>query len=134
MPIGPEDDGGAVAWLRDVVRQVQLGWKLFWDRRVPFWTKMIPPLALAYLISPVDLSFWVPIVGLNALDDIAVLLLGLKLFVELSPPEVVREHLRSLGVRISEWRVARDGDAPTVIDGEFRLQDKPQEPAEEEEE
>jgi uncharacterized membrane protein YkvA (DUF1232 family) len=95
---------------------------------------MIPPLALAYLISPVDLSFWVPIVGLNALDDIAVLLLGLKLFVELSPPEVVREHLRSLGVRISEWRVARDGDAPTVIDGEFRLQDKPQEPAEEEEE
>ncbi|MEA3338874.1 MAG: DUF1232 domain-containing protein, partial [Chloroflexota bacterium] len=62
--------------------------------------------------------------GLGQLDDLAVVLLGLKLFIELAPPDVVREHLRVLGARIEEWRVVEEeGEPPVVIDGEYQLQE-----------
>jgi uncharacterized membrane protein YkvA (DUF1232 family) len=105
-----------------VARQARLAWRLFWDRRVPFWTKLIPPAALAYLFFPFDI---IPdmALGLGQLDDVAVLLLGAKLFIELSPPDVVREHLLALGAKIKEWRVMEEeGDRPpTVVDGEYQV-------------
>jgi uncharacterized membrane protein YkvA (DUF1232 family) len=122
MPIQPKDPNALVAWVQDVVRQARLTWRLFWDRRVPWWTKVIPPLALAYLVFPIDI---LPdaLIGLGQLDDIAVLLIGAKLFIELSPPDVVREHLRALGARIQEWRVveeeAKKSEPPLVVEGEY---------------
>ncbi|MGD2176709.1 MAG: hypothetical protein PVG71_02695, partial [Anaerolineae bacterium] len=58
--------------------------------------------------------------GLNQLDDIAVVLLGIKLFIELAPPEVVREHLRELGAHIEEWRVVDEGE-PVVVEGRYSI-------------
>jgi len=122
MPIKPDDTGALLAWVQDVARQARLAWRLFWDRRVPFWTKLIPPAALAYLFFPLDI---IPdmALGLGQLDDVAVLLLGAKLFIELSPPDVVREHLLALGAKIKEWRVVeQEGDRPpTVVDGEYQV-------------
>jgi len=94
-----------------------------WDKRVPAWTKLIPPVALAYVIFPIDIIPDVAL-GLGQLDDIAIVLLGAKLFIELAPPEIVREHLRALGARIQEWQVVdEDGDdeprSPVVVEGEF---------------
>jgi len=126
MPIKPSDTGALVAWLQDVMRQARLAWRLFWDQRVPLWTKIIPPVALAYVLFPVD---FIPdaMLGLGQLDDIAVLLLGAKLFIELSPPDVVREHLTALGARIQEWRVVESeeevGPRSVVIQGEYQLKD-----------
>jgi len=74
--------------------------------------KLIPPAVLLYLLSPIDL-FPDAVLGLGQLDDIAVLMLGIKLFIELCPSEVVREHLRALGARIEEWRGGE------VIEGEI---------------
>ncbi len=102
-------EGAIVAWLKDFVRQLRLTWRLLWDHRVPRWTKVIPPVALAYVISPIDILPDFPPVGLNQLDDLAVLLLSVRLFIELAPPGVVREHLQVLGVRTEEWRVV-EGD------------------------
>ena len=54
------------------------------------------------------------------------LLLGIKLFVELAPPDVVREHLRALGAHIEEWRVVEEaeGNEPSVvIEGEYQLKE-----------
>jgi uncharacterized membrane protein YkvA (DUF1232 family) len=117
----PQDDSGVVlAWLKDAVRQLRLAWRLFLDRRVPLWTKIVPPAALAYVLSPIDIISDVPPVGLNQLDDVAVLLLGLKLFIELAPPEVVREHLQALGARIEEWRVV-DDEEPRVVEGQYEI-------------
>ncbi len=117
----PRDDGGAIlAWLKDAVRQLRLAWRLFLDRRVPLWTKIVPPTALAYVLSPIDILSDFPPMGLNQLDDVAVFLLGIKLFIELAPPEVVREHLVDLGARIEEWRVV-DEDEPTVVDGQYEI-------------
>lgn len=118
MPVRPQDPNALVAWIQDVVRQARLAWRLFWDRRVPFWTKLIPPLALAYVVLPIDILPDLAL-GLGQLDDVAVLLIGAKLFIELSPPDVVREHLRALGARIQEWRVVEKGGPPVVVEGEY---------------
>jgi uncharacterized membrane protein YkvA (DUF1232 family) len=64
------------------------------DRRVSPWAKLIPVGALIYLVSPVDLIMGIP--GLDAVDDITVLWFGGTLFVELCPPEVVKEHVKAL--------------------------------------
>ncbi|MGD8998212.1 MAG: DUF1232 domain-containing protein [Anaerolineae bacterium] len=117
----PQDNGVAIlAWLREAVRQLRLAWRLFLDRRVPLWTKIVPPVALAYVLSPIDILSDIPPMGLNQLDDVAVLLLGIKLFIELAPPDVVREHLRELGTHIEEWRVV-DESEPTVVEGRYSI-------------
>ena len=93
--------------------------RLFQDERVPVWTKLIPPAALLYVLSPID---FIPdvVAGLGQLDDIAVVLIGMKLFIELAPRDVVREHLAALGARVQEWRVVDDEPGPArVIDGEL---------------
>jgi uncharacterized membrane protein YkvA (DUF1232 family) len=125
VPTRPTDTNAMLAWIRDAARQVSLAWRLFWDQRVPVWTKLIPPAALGYVLFPVDLIPDVAL-GLGQLDDIAVLLLGIKLFVELAPPDVVREHLRALGAHIEEWRVveeAEESEPSVVIEGEYQLKE-----------
>ncbi len=119
MTVRPQDPNALVAWIQDVVRQARLAWRLFWDRRVPWWTKLIPPLALAYVVLPFEI---LPdlVLGFGQLDDIAILLIGTKLFIELSPPDVVREHLRALGAHIQEWRVVEKGGPPVVVEGEYK--------------
>lgn len=55
-------------------------WRLFWDPRVPTALKVLLPVAaLVYWISPIDLLPGLPF------DDIAVLILALRLFVQMAP-------------------------------------------------
>ena len=118
-----EDTNALTEWFQEAMRQARLAWRLFWDQRVPLWTKLIPPAALAYVISPIDIIPDVAL-GLGQLDDIAVMLLGVKLFIELAPPEVVREHLLALGARIKEWRVVgEEGEPSVVIDGDYEVKE-----------
>ncbi|MBI1793627.1 MAG: DUF1232 domain-containing protein [Chloroflexi bacterium] len=81
-------------FLRGVATSVKLTLRLLGDRRVSFWTKLIPIGALAYWIWPFDLIPGIP--GLDAVDDVAVLSLGYYLFIELSPQDVVQEHMKKL--------------------------------------
>jgi uncharacterized membrane protein YkvA (DUF1232 family) len=98
----PERTAGLLA---EIARQSRLIWRLLGDRRVPVWPKLIIPATFVYIVSPIDLIAD-PILGLGQIDDIAVLLIGLKLFVELCPTDVVREHLDNLA---------------SVIDGSYRV-------------
>lgn len=78
-------------FLGEILRQIRLVWRLLTDPNVPTWVKFIPPLALLYILSPVDLVPD-PLLGLGQLDDLAVILIGLKLFVELSPKGIVQRY------------------------------------------
>ena len=40
--------------------------------------------------------------GLGELDDLTAVLLSLKMFVDLAPPEIVREHLNNLAKRVAK--------------------------------
>lgn len=128
VPAAPEDANVFVSWVKELYRQARLAWGLFWDRRVPWAIKLIPPAALIYLISPIDLipDFGL---GLGQLDDLAVILLGFKLFIELAPADVVREHLRALGARIGQWDL--DEEQP-VVEGEFTVEGEKREEEQEE--
>jgi len=122
VPTKPDDVNALLAWFRDVARRVQLAWRLFWDQRVPLWTKLIPPAALAYVLFPADIIPDLPLLGLGQLDDLAVVVLGTNLFIELAPPDVVREHLQALGAKIEEWRVMREEDeSSAVVEGEYQI-------------
>jgi uncharacterized membrane protein YkvA (DUF1232 family) len=92
--------------IKSLIRQLRLAWRLFLDPRVSWMTKALPVIAGIYVISPVDLIMGVPV--LSGMDDLAVAVLGLKLFIEFSPPEVVQEHMRQLQASVSTWRVVDD--------------------------
>ncbi len=105
---------------------VRLSWRLLNDRRVPGWVKAIPVLAVLYFLSPFDLLPDWAFPGLGELDDIAILLLALKMFVDLSPEGAVREHLNDLLGQVGPARQpapADDASAPSVIDAPYRVLD-----------
>lgn len=97
--------------LRSVVLQTKLILRLLGDRRVSIWTKLIPLGTLAYLISPIDIIMGIP--GVAALDDAAIIWFGSNLFVELCPPNVVKEHLSDL-----QSNLDNSNDPDEVIDAE----------------
>jgi uncharacterized membrane protein YkvA (DUF1232 family) len=112
--------------LRTLYQRSILTWRLFWDGRVSFWPKLIPLAALAYLLLPIDIAPEV-LMGLLAplglLDDIGIILLALNLFVELSPPDVVREHLKELGAKLPP-RLQEKGDEEDVVDSTAEVIDE----------
>jgi len=91
--------------MAETLKQGRLILRLLGDRRVSVWPKLIIPATIAYVLSPIDLLSD-PIIGLGQIDDVAIFLIGLKLFVELCPTDIVREHLDSL---------------TSVIDGSYRV-------------
>jgi uncharacterized membrane protein YkvA (DUF1232 family) len=88
----PQAKAGMVV---ELARNVRLAWRLLRDNRVALWIKAIIPVTIVYLISPIDI---IPdaLLGLGQLDDLAVILLGFKAFIDLCPPEIVKEHLAEI--------------------------------------
>lgn len=74
---------------------VKLFSRLLKDPRVSFSPKLVLAGILAYVVVPTDLlpDF---LIGVGQMDDLAVILGGLKLFLSLCPQEVVQEHLRAI--------------------------------------
>ena len=88
----------------DLVRRLptyaRLVWALLRDPRVPATRKGLLVLLAGYLVNPIDIiPDFIPVIG--QLDDIAVTLLVLDMFIRSAPPEVVNEHLA---------RIARNED------------------------
>lgn len=108
-----------------LIRHFRLAWRLLWDPRVPAWTKFVPFAAFLYIISPIDfLPDW--FLGLGQLDDLGVLLAGVRLFTALSPADVVLQHLEAMGFAVSQWRVVEEEASALedeVIDAEYEVRD-----------
>ncbi len=82
--------------LRDFMMRIKLILRLMGDRRVNLFLKLLPLASVAYLIWPVDLAPGMVLPVIGAVDDAAILWLGSYLFVELCPPDVVKEHMKQL--------------------------------------
>lgn len=88
--------------------------RLMRDRRVNLLLKAIPFAGVLYLLFPLDIP--------TPIDDAVVLWVGVNIFMELCPPEVVAEHERALnGILSGESRAAVKDDQgdENVIEGEF---------------
>jgi uncharacterized membrane protein YkvA (DUF1232 family) len=120
--------GEAAGILAEIIKNIKLIWRLLNDGRISPWLKMIIPATLLYLLFPVDIvPDFAP--GLGQLDDIAVILLGLKFFVEMCPEEIVRQHLDELASVVSPWRVVEEDETPEAepsryIEAPYQVVDK----------
>ena len=103
--------------LSEIGRNAQLVWHLLTDRRVSLLTKLlIPGLMVGYLIVPTDLlPDFIPLLG--QLDDLAILALGIKLFIEVCPKDIVREY-RGAAAGASSAEPTAAGD---TVDAEYRV-------------
>ena len=112
-------------FLGGLVKQSRLAWRLLRDGRVPGWVKMIPFAGLLYFLSPIDLIPDMAIPGLGEIDDVVVLVLALKMFVDLSPASIVREHLEDLFGMSRNARQPTEPSTPATIEGSYRVLDAP---------
>lgn len=118
--------GNQFGILGELYQNGRLAWRLFRDRRVPSLLKLVVPGVMgAYLLMPIDLvPDLVPILG--QLDDLAVLALAVKLFIELSPQEVVQELRYGSAQRGKAAPPGVTGEPPKagfgeVVDAEYRV-------------
>ncbi len=103
--------------IRALLDQLMLTWRLIRDPRVPLWMKAIPVLAVAYVLSPIDI---IPdfIIGLGQLDDLGLIFGAMRLFESVTPDYVVAEHRKELDrrnkplevVKTERYRIFRRGD------------------------
>lgn len=97
--------------MTSLMNDLATAWRLVKDPRVPGILKLILPVAgLLYLISPLDL---LP----GPVDDIAVLFVALRLFLQMAPSAAVNDARGATGTRSSNndddtidttWRVVDD--------------------------
>lgn len=109
--------------ITDIVRDLAVTWQLMRDPMVSSLLKLSLPLfALFYWLSPIDLLTGMPF------DDIAVMVLASRLFVQLAPDAAVQRALVRLG-RISVGEPDRDvwdiwDEDDNTISGDWRIVDE----------
>jgi len=114
--LGPYIPEGS--FFRELVQQVKLAYNLMLDPRVHPLTKLIPVVALGYLLLPTDvIPDIIPVLG--QADDVVVLMMGLRLFFEFAPATVVQEHLQKLVAHVKgNWSVVDETPAPGAAPAE----------------
>lgn len=84
-----------VGFWRDLWQRGRLVYNLLLDPEVPVYLKLIPIATIGYIVFPFDLVPDIAI-GLGQLDDLTVLFLGTKAFIDLAPPAVVAKHMEAI--------------------------------------
>lgn len=111
---------------------IALSGRLMLDRRVSARAKLIPLLALLYMISPIDLLPEIALGPLGAVDDMGVLLVALQLFINSAPKDVLRYYRGEASPAEEEpqttWRGRLRRRPPQndgqVIEGEYHVRDE----------
>ncbi|MCD4739076.1 MAG: DUF1232 domain-containing protein [Anaerolineae bacterium] len=120
-PVDPVKSAALLEWVKDFFQQFQLAWYLLLDRRVPVFTKLIPFLTVSYLIFPFDVINDA-LLGFGQMDDLAILIIGLRSFIALCPPQLVAKYQATLGAALETWqedeKVIIDVEPIEVIDKE----------------
>lgn len=113
---------------KELWHQIRLAWHLLKSPEVPWYLKLLPVVAVIYVIVPTDLiPDFFPALG--QLDDITALIVGAKVFIELSPQDVVGRYLSSIR-QLPASDVGNDGgereandslEDSIVIEGDFHV-------------
>jgi uncharacterized membrane protein YkvA (DUF1232 family) len=91
------------AWLFSMLRRrrhfaniLRLLWRLFRDPRMPLYLKGMLVLAIAYVVSPLDLIPAPLFLVLGMVDDFAIALIAVNFFLQRAPQDVVDEHMERM--------------------------------------
>lgn len=95
----------------DLLSRAKLIIRLMADNRVNPLLKAIPVGSLVYLFLPLDVP--------GPIDDAAIIWLGMYLFVEMCPQDIVEEHMRNISRTSGTSPEFRRGEEDEIIDGEF---------------
>ena len=108
--------------------KIGLWWRLMQDPRVPLLAKLAVPLALLYVVSPIDI---IPdyIVGLGQLDDLAIVLIAFKVTEWMTAHWVLEQNQRGGNPpRTEHAERAERADPPgtgqasdMVIEGDYQV-------------
>lgn len=108
------------AGVNKITQDLISAWHLLWDPRVPTALKILLPVgALIYWVSPIDLMPGLPF------DDIAVLILALRMFVMMAPSSAKSDGSSAPNNSAGNTADADDigGEGP-VIDTTWRVIDE----------
>ena len=111
-------------WLSGQWKRLRLSWCLLRDPLVPLWTKLIPLGAIAYVLLPVDF-IPDPVLGLGQLDDLGIVLLGLKWFIDLCPSGLVSRYRGEMSSVKAKYRVVHDNALAEPADLSGYLEESP---------
>lgn len=75
---------------------LRLAYPLFRDERVPLYLRASVLGFIAFILSPFDLPFDIPVLG--QFWGVTLVVLVLEWFIKLAPPHVVNEHIEALGL------------------------------------
>jgi uncharacterized membrane protein YkvA (DUF1232 family) len=102
--------------LRTAWREVRLAARLLRDPRVPLAARALLPVALLYVISPVDiLPDFIP--GIGQVDDLVLLYAAVRLFLRVAPAAATAFHRDALDRKRPYQPMPPDGE---VIDADYR--------------
>ena len=102
--------------LSTLVTHARLAVRLLREPRVPLLAKVVPVLAVVYLVSPLDaIPDLIPVLG--QLDDLGFVVFALEMCVRICPAAVVAFHRAAL---LGGRRYDPMPRAEEVIDAEFR--------------
>jgi uncharacterized membrane protein YkvA (DUF1232 family) len=101
----------------NILLYMKLVLRLMGDNRVNPFLKLLPIGSLVYLVFPLDFP--------GPIDDLAVVSMGVFMFIEFCPPDVVEEHKQAIRGVFTATEPGRQGDSPgfsqdDVIDAEYR--------------
>ena len=107
-------------FILEAVDSVRLVWRLLRDPAVPIYLKLFPLVAILYVVYPFDfLPDLIPFLG--QADDLTALLVGLRVFIAMTPDDVVERHRSELAAgRQKEPNL----DQRIVIEPEYHIDDK----------
>lgn len=93
------------SFLGDLVQQIKLVYYLVRDRDVPIYLKVLPFLGVLYVLFPIDIiTDIVPVLG--QIDDLMILTIGAKVFIEMAPAPVVAKYMAQMR-----------GEGPAIVEG-----------------
>ena len=94
------------SFLGELLQQIKLVYYLVRDRDVPIYLKVLPFLGVLYVLFPIDIiTDFVPVLG--QIDDLMILTIGAKVFIEMAPAPVVAKYMAQMR-----------GEGPAIVEGE----------------